>query len=100
MLLYEFHAKMNAIDDNMGQILLEGVTLLNEGNFEGMVIGNQADHFCAGANIFVILGEAMQENWKAVEDAVHGFQQINHRAFIAGHKVHLAEVGQDSPRLV
>ncbi len=77
ILCAEFHTKMNAIDADMGQMLLEGVTLLNEGKFEGMVIGNQADHFCAGANIFVILGEAMQENWKAVEDAVHGFQQIN-----------------------
>ncbi len=68
---------MNAIDNDMGQMLNDAVTMLNEGKFEGMVIGNQADHFCAGANIFVILGEAMQENWKAVEDAVNAFQQGN-----------------------
>ncbi len=29
-----------------------------------------------------------------------GLQQVNHRAFFAGHKVHFAEVGQDGPRLV
>lgn len=77
ILCAEFHTKMNAIDADIGQLLLEALDLLNEGTFEGMVIGNQADHFCAGANIFVILGEAMQENWKAVEDNIHAFQQIN-----------------------
>ncbi|MBM3289865.1 MAG: 3-hydroxyacyl-CoA dehydrogenase, partial [Candidatus Hydrogenedentes bacterium] len=77
ILCAEFHTKMNAIDTDLGMILLEGVTLLNEGKFEGMVVGNQGPHFCAGANIFVVLGEAMQENWKAIDEAIHGFQQIN-----------------------
>jgi 3-hydroxyacyl-CoA dehydrogenase len=44
--------------------------LLEEGKFEGMVVGNQADHFCVGANIFVVLGEAMQQNWDAIDAAV------------------------------
>jgi 3-hydroxyacyl-CoA dehydrogenase len=73
----EFHTKMNAIDADLGLMLHEGVSLLNEGRFEGMVVGNQGPHFCAGANIFVVLGEAMQENWKAIDEAIHGFQQIN-----------------------
>ncbi|MBX7259513.1 MAG: enoyl-CoA hydratase/isomerase family protein [Candidatus Hydrogenedentes bacterium] len=77
VLCAEFHTKMNAIDADMGMMLMEGVTLLNDGKFEGMVIGNQAEHFCAGANIFVILGEAMQENWKAIDEAVNAFQQVN-----------------------
>ncbi len=77
ILCAEFHTKMNAIDTDLGMILHEGVTLLNEGKFEGMVVGNQGPHFCAGANIFVVLGEAMQENWKAIDEAVNAFQQIN-----------------------
>jgi 3-hydroxyacyl-CoA dehydrogenase len=77
VLCVEFHTKMNAIDTDLGLMMMEGVNLLNEGRFEGMVIANQGAHFCAGANIFVILGEAMQENWKAIEEAVNGFQQIN-----------------------
>ncbi len=77
ILCAEFHTKMNAIDTDLGMILLEGITLLNDGKFEGMVVGNQGPHFCAGANIFVVLGEAMQENWKAIDEAVNGFQQIN-----------------------
>ncbi|GMU92854.1 MAG: 3-hydroxyacyl-CoA dehydrogenase [Candidatus Hydrogenedentota bacterium] len=77
VLCVEFHTKMNAIDADLGLMMMEGVNLLNDGKFEGMVIANQGQHFCAGANIFVILGEAMQENWKAIEEAVNGFQQIN-----------------------
>ena len=66
----EFHSKMNTIDDDMGQMLNEGVNLLNEGQFEGMIIANQGEHFCAGANIFVVLGEAMQGNWDKVEKII------------------------------
>jgi len=73
----EFHTKMNAIDSDMGQMIMDGVTMLNEGKFEGMVLGNQGDHFCAGANVFMILGSAMQEDWDAIEQQVNQFQQVN-----------------------
>jgi 3-hydroxyacyl-CoA dehydrogenase len=76
ILCAEFHTKMNAIDSDLGQIIFDGVTLLNEGKFEGMVIGNQGPHFCAGANVFVILGEAMQQNWPKIDEAVNQFQQV------------------------
>ncbi|MCC6489361.1 MAG: 3-hydroxyacyl-CoA dehydrogenase/enoyl-CoA hydratase family protein [Candidatus Hydrogenedentes bacterium] len=77
ILCAEFHTKMNSLDVDIGQMLTEALRLLNEGAFEGMVIANQGEHFCAGANIFVILGEAMQENWKAIDGALRTFQQIN-----------------------
>ncbi len=72
----EFHTKMNSIDQPMGEMLQAGIDLLNEGKFDGMVIGNQAEHFCAGANVFLILGEAMQQNWDAIDRAVGQFQQV------------------------
>lgn len=72
----EFHTKMNSIDAGMGEMIAEMVTLLNEGEFEGGVIGNQAEHFCAGANVFLILGEAMQKNWDNINKAVNDLQQV------------------------
>lgn len=72
----EFHTKMNSIDTGMGEMIQAGVDLLEEGKFEGMVIGNQAEHFCAGANVFVILGEAMQENWGKIDDAIKDLQTV------------------------
>ena len=77
ILCAEFHTKMNSVDQDMGEMLGEAVALLNEDQFEGMVLANQGDHFCAGANIFVVLGEAMQGNWDKIEEAVAGFQQVN-----------------------
>ncbi|GMV98877.1 MAG: 3-hydroxyacyl-CoA dehydrogenase [Candidatus Hydrogenedentota bacterium] len=79
VLCCEFHSKMNAIDDGIGLMLATGADLLNEGQFSGMVIANQAPHFCVGANIFVLLGEAMQENWAKVDEMVNSFQQVNQR---------------------
>ncbi|MEX2015512.1 MAG: 3-hydroxyacyl-CoA dehydrogenase/enoyl-CoA hydratase family protein [Candidatus Hydrogenedentales bacterium] len=76
ILCAEFHTKMNSIDQDMGQMLQHALDLLNEGQFEGMVVGNQGEHFCAGANIFLVLGEAMQQNWKGIEDAIDGLQRV------------------------
>ena len=72
----EFHTKMNSIDTGMGEMIRDMVDLLNEGKFDGGVIGNQAEHFCAGANVFVILGEAMQKNWDKIEVAVNDLQTV------------------------
>lgn len=77
ILCAEFHTKMNTIDANMAQMLNTAVEMLNEGQFEGMVLGNQGDHFSAGANLFLILGQVMQGDWAGVEEAVRGFHGVN-----------------------
>ena len=71
----EFHTKMNSIDQGITEAIGAGVDLLDAGKFEGMVIGNQEPHFCAGANVFLILGEAMQQNWDNIDRAVSDLQQ-------------------------
>ena len=75
----EFHCKMNVIDPDLTAMLNAGVDLLEEGRFEGMIVANQGKHFCAGANIFLILGEIMQQNWDGVEKAVRGLHSTNMR---------------------
>ncbi len=75
----EFHCKMNVIDPDLTAMLNAGVDLLDEGKFDGMVIANQGPHFCAGANIFLILGEIMQQNWERVEQAIRGLHAVNMR---------------------
>ncbi|MCP4644105.1 MAG: 3-hydroxyacyl-CoA dehydrogenase, partial [bacterium] len=73
----EFHTKMNTIDGDLLAMLRRGVELVNEGQFGGMVLANQGEHFSAGANLFMILGEIMQDNWDAVKGAVTEFQNTN-----------------------
>jgi 3-hydroxyacyl-CoA dehydrogenase len=72
-----FHSKMNAIDADNMQILRDGVELLENDRFAGMIVANQEPHFCAGANLFLVLGEIMQGNWDNVELAVRGLQDTN-----------------------
>lgn len=79
ILCCEFHAKMNAIDADLLQMLNDGVDLLEEGKFDGMIVANQGPHFCAGANIFMILGEIMQENWDNIAKAVDGLHMVGSR---------------------
>ncbi len=73
----EFHSKMNSIDDGIGLMMKEAVDLVNDGKFAGIVIGNQGQHFSVGANLMVILGYAMQQNWDAIDKMVNDFQQVN-----------------------
>jgi 3-hydroxyacyl-CoA dehydrogenase len=44
-----------------------------------MIVANQGPHFCAGANLMVILGFIMQNDWEAVRGMITGFQAANMR---------------------
>jgi 3-hydroxyacyl-CoA dehydrogenase len=51
--LFEFHSKVNAIDQDILLMAQTAVERLNT-SFDGMVIGNQGEQFSAGANIFMV----------------------------------------------
>jgi 3-hydroxyacyl-CoA dehydrogenase len=72
----EFRTKMNTIDKDNMDMLYEAVRMLNEGEFEGMVFGNQGEHFSAGANIMMILGDVLQGAWDKVDGASNYLQQL------------------------
>ncbi len=72
----EFHAKMNAIDEGIATMLSQAVDhVTDDGGFRGLVVGNQAGNFSAGANLFVILALAGQSKWDELDQFVDGFQQ-------------------------
>ncbi len=75
----EFHCKMNAIDSDIVAMLNKGVDLLEEGKYEGMVIGNQGPHFCAGANLMLVLMAIQAEQWDSIEQMVRGLQSAGMR---------------------
>jgi len=73
--LLEFHSKANAIDDDiikMGWRALERL----ESDFDGLVIGNQGEHFSAGANIFLIAMLAQQGAWDQIDSIVRDLQSL------------------------
>jgi 3-hydroxyacyl-CoA dehydrogenase len=71
----EFHSKMNTIGDDQLNMIQESLDVVRE-DFQGMVIGNQGEHFSAGANLFLILSHIQNEDWDEVELAIRTFQRV------------------------
>jgi 3-hydroxyacyl-CoA dehydrogenase len=69
----EFHSKMNTIGADTIQMIRDALKEVEE-KFEGLVIGNQAENFSAGANLMLILFEIQDENWDDIELSVKAFQ--------------------------
>jgi 3-hydroxyacyl-CoA dehydrogenase len=74
VLAVEFHSKMNAIGTDTLQMLQAGVREA-ERNFAALVVGNDAPHFSAGANLMLLLLEAQEENWDDIDLIIRQFQQ-------------------------
>ena len=74
VLAIEFHTKMNAIGADTLQMLQTGVREAEQ-NFAALVVGNDAPHFSAGANLMLLLLEAQEENWDDIDLIIRQFQQ-------------------------
>jgi 3-hydroxyacyl-CoA dehydrogenase len=76
----EFHTKVNSLDEDIFNMILEAQdrTLTD---FEGLVIGNEADNFCAGgANIMIVLMAAQMGAWDQLEAGIKKMQDMNMRS--------------------
>ena len=76
VLCLEFHTKMNAIGDDILQMVAAAIEETSR-NFEALVIANQGEHFSAGANLMLILLAAQEGEWDELEGAIRRFQQAN-----------------------
>lgn len=78
----EFHSKMNALDDAIFAQYANAMDMLDAGRFDALVVGNQgnANAFCAGANLMMILMGAMQQDWASLETAIKQMQDLLMRA--------------------
>jgi 3-hydroxyacyl-CoA dehydrogenase len=88
----EFHTKMNALDDDIFNIAIEALDRV-EKDFVGLVVGNEADNFSAGANIFMVVVGAQQGMWDVLEGAVAKLQNMNMRMRYSARPVVVAPVG-------
>jgi 3-hydroxyacyl-CoA dehydrogenase len=73
VLALEFHSKMNAIGGDTIQMLHAAVKEASA-NFTALVVGNEAPHFCVGANVMLLLLEAQEGNWDEIDLMVRAFQ--------------------------
>ncbi|HPK53919.1 MAG TPA: 3-hydroxyacyl-CoA dehydrogenase/enoyl-CoA hydratase family protein [Smithellaceae bacterium] len=74
----EFHTKMNAVDDDIIQMIFDSCDIV-EKDFTGMVVGNHDANFSAGANIFKVLLGIQKGDWDILENLVAAFQNANMR---------------------
>ncbi len=74
----EFCAKMNALDEDIISMIDKSLDRVEQ-DFDGLVLGTQADNFSAGANLFMMVMLAQNEDWKSLELAVKTLQDINQR---------------------
>jgi 3-hydroxyacyl-CoA dehydrogenase len=72
----EFHSKANSIDVDITEMMRYAV---EEGQkqFRALVINNDAPDFSAGANLFLVLMGSRQGEWKLIDDALNGLQQVH-----------------------
>ncbi|MEE8390402.1 MAG: 3-hydroxyacyl-CoA dehydrogenase family protein, partial [Anaerolineae bacterium] len=72
VLCLEFHAKMNALDTDIFNVMVRAREELEQ-DLVGLVVGNQGEHFCVGANVFMIAVGAQQGEWEMLDTAIkHG----------------------------
>lgn len=90
--LVEFHTKMNALDDDIFAIASEALDRV-EKDFDGLVIGNEGEHFSAGANLFMVVVSAQQGMWDALDGAVRKLQGLNMRMRYSAKPVVVAPAG-------
>ncbi|MFZ8843620.1 3-hydroxyacyl-CoA dehydrogenase NAD-binding domain-containing protein [Thermoflexus sp.] len=76
VLCLEFHTKANALDPDIFAMMERALERLDREDWVGMVIGNQGEHFCAGANVFVIGVSAQQGMFEAIDQGVRAMQRL------------------------
>jgi 3-hydroxyacyl-CoA dehydrogenase len=73
-----FKSKANSIDADVIQLIGEAVAKA-ETDFRGLVLANRGEHFCVGANLFLVAMAAGQKSWGALQSMVSNFQLANQR---------------------
>ncbi len=74
VLCLEFKSKSNAIGEGILQGLQETIQLAEDGEWNGLVIGNNAKNFSVGANLMMIGMLAFQQDFDQLNMAVELFQ--------------------------
>jgi 3-hydroxyacyl-CoA dehydrogenase len=70
--------KANSIDADVIK-MLHDATARAEQDFRGMVIWNQGEFFCVGANLFAVVMAAGQKQWDSLREMIKGYQYATQR---------------------
>ncbi|RJF71326.1 3-hydroxyacyl-CoA dehydrogenase/enoyl-CoA hydratase family protein [Deinococcus cavernae] len=93
VLLVEWHAKMNALGEDQLRAVQDAHKLVQDMGYAGLVVGNQGEHFSAGANLPLILAQAQADEWDELDDMVRQFQQTTTSLRFSPHPTVAAPFG-------
>ncbi|MCB9300502.1 MAG: 3-hydroxyacyl-CoA dehydrogenase/enoyl-CoA hydratase family protein [Lewinellaceae bacterium] len=79
VLCLEFTSPHNAIGEGILRGIQESIQLAEEGKWNGIVIGNNANNFTVGANLMMIAMMAYEQEFEELNLAVNLFQQTSMR---------------------
>ncbi len=74
----QFKTKANSIDSDVIKMIHDSVARA-ERDFEAMVIWNQGEFFCVGANLFAVVMAAGQKQWDPLREMISGYQYATQR---------------------
>ena len=69
----EFHTKMNTLGGEVVEGINKAISMAEE-NYRGLVIGNQADQFSAGANLGMVFMYAIEQEYDEIDFMIRHFQ--------------------------
>jgi len=73
VLCLEFHSRMNALGEDMVQMVAAALDTL-DGGFEALVVANDGENFSVGANLMTVLVSAQEGDWDALDTSIRRFQ--------------------------
>ena len=79
VLCLEFHTKMNAIGGEVLQGINAAIDIAERDGWKGIVIGNDAPNFSAGANLAMIFMLAIEQEYDELDFAIRAFQKTTMR---------------------
>ncbi|HHG85536.1 MAG TPA: 3-hydroxyacyl-CoA dehydrogenase, partial [Bacteroidetes bacterium] len=89
----EFQTKMNSIGGEVLEGVNTAISKAEEEGWKGLVIGNNGPNFSAGANLALMLGLAVEQEWEELDFAIRHFQNTVARIRYSGIPVAVAPHG-------
>jgi 3-hydroxyacyl-CoA dehydrogenase len=93
VLCLEFQSYANAIGEGILRGLQESIRIAEEGDWKGLVIGNNAQNFTVGANLMLIANFAYEQEFDELNMAISLFQQTSMRLRYSAIPVVIATQG-------
>ncbi len=73
-----FKSKANSIDADVIKMIHDSVDRA-ERDFRSMIVWNQGEFFCVGANLFAVVVAAGQKQWDQLREMIKGYQYATQR---------------------